>query len=189
MALRPIHGNNVQEALASQEAAQIRLNDRLREGQQLAADFASSFTQDLARGTNTMDALYNSLQRVASQLIDMAVRQLVMRAFGALLGGGGGIGVGGGIAVGSANGNVFNRGQIIPFAAGGVIDRPILFPMAHGMGLMGESGPEAVMPLKRMPSGNLGVESAGGGATTVAPVINLSIDARGAQKGAGDEIW
>jgi phage-related minor tail protein len=37
--------------------------------------------------------------------------------------------------------------------------------MARGMGLMGEAGPEAVMPLKRMPSGNLGVEAGGKGVT------------------------
>lgn len=56
------------------------------------------------------------------------------------------------------------------FAAGGafehgrVVARPTLFPMANGMGLMGEAGPEAVMPLARV-GGKLGVKSAGGGTT------------------------
>ena len=64
----------------------------------------------------------------------------------------------------SANGNVFGGGNVIPFARGGVVSRPTLFPMANGgTGLMGESGQEAVMPLTRDSSGKLGVKSLGGG--------------------------
>jgi len=58
-----------------------------------------------------------------------------------------------------ARGTVLNRGHVVPFASGGVINRPIFFPLAKGMGLAGEAGPEAIMPLKRMPSGRLGVEA------------------------------
>jgi len=61
-----------------------------------------------------------------------------------------------------AHGGVFAGGNVVPFARGGVVERPTLFPMALGMGLMGEAGPEAVLPLKRLPSGRLGVESGGG---------------------------
>lgn len=65
----------------------------------------------------------------------------------------------------SAMGNVFSRGNIIPFARGGVVTSPVMFPMANGAGLMGEAGPEAVMPLRRGPDGKLGVSAgaAGGG--------------------------
>lgn len=59
----------------------------------------------------------------------------------------------------SAHGNVFDRGNVLPFARGGIVNRPTLFPMARGMGLMGEAGPEAVLPLKRLASGNLGVQA------------------------------
>jgi phage-related minor tail protein len=62
----------------------------------------------------------------------------------------------------TALGAAFDGGNVIPFARGGIVGRPTIFPMARGMGLMGEAGPEAVMPLKRMPSGNLGVEAGGG---------------------------
>ena len=65
----------------------------------------------------------------------------------------------------NALGNAFDHGNVIPFARGGVVSRPTVFPMARGMGLMGEAGPEAVVPLKRMPSGNLGVEGTAGGVT------------------------
>jgi len=46
-----------------------------------------------------------------------------------------------------------------PFADGGVVNSPTLFPMANGAGLMGEAGPEAIMPLKRGKNGKLGVQT------------------------------
>jgi lambda family phage tail tape measure protein len=50
-----------------------------------------------------------------------------------------------------------------PFADGGIINSPALFPMRGGTGLMGEAGPEAIMPLARGADGKLGVRGAGGG--------------------------
>lgn len=55
----------------------------------------------------------------------------------------------------SAKGNAFNNGDVTPFAKGGVIGGPTLFPL----GLAGEAGPEAILPLRRGPSGRLGVET------------------------------
>lgn len=72
----------------------------------------------------------------------------------------------------AANGNVFSGGNVIPFASGGVVTRPTVFPMANGTGLMGEAGPEAIMPLKRGPDGKLGVAAGGGGGGTVVNVFN-----------------
>jgi len=65
---------------------------------------------------------------------------------------------------GSANGNVFSGGKAMAFANGGVIGGPTMFPMSDGRtGLMGEAGPEAIMPLRRGPDGKLGVHMTGGG--------------------------
>jgi len=64
----------------------------------------------------------------------------------------------------NANGNAFSAGSVIPFASGGVFDKPTNFPMSGGRtGLMGEAGPEAIMPLTRGPGGKLGVMAIGGG--------------------------
>jgi len=61
---------------------------------------------------------------------------------------------------GSAHGNIFDRGRLLPFGHGAVINHPMVFPMANGaVGLMAEKGPEAIMPLKRTPSGDLGVKA------------------------------
>jgi len=74
----------------------------------------------------------------------------------------------------SANGNVFGANGIVPFAQGGIVTRPTIFPFAKGIGLMGEAGPEAILPLQRGANGKLGV-AGGGGSTT----INVSVDAKG----------
>lgn len=64
----------------------------------------------------------------------------------------------------NANGNAFSKGRVVPFANGTVVSSPTYFPMAgNETGLMGEAGPEAIMPLTRV-GGKLGVRSAGGGA-------------------------
>ncbi|MDE2563359.1 MAG: phage tail tape measure protein [Sphingomonadales bacterium] len=80
--------------------------------------------------------------------------------------------------LGSADGNVFAFGNPVPHATGGIVSAPTLFPMGGGkVGSMAESGPEAIMPLKRLPSGRLGVETSGGGAGNI--VVN--VDATGTQ--------
>ena len=53
-------------------------------------------------------------------------------------------------------------GTVTPFAKGGVIAAPSYFPLGQGMGLAGEAGPEAIMPLARGADGRLGVAGGGG---------------------------
>lgn len=49
------------------------------------------------------------------------------------------------------------------YANGGVFDQPTMFQHAGGLGVLGEAGPEAVMPLQRDSNGRLGVKAQGGG--------------------------
>ena len=93
--------------------------------------------------------------------------------FGMGGGGGGTMPTPTGDAVWVAQGNAFDRGNVIPFARGGIVDRPTLFPMAGGAGLMGEAGPEGVLPLKRTRSGKLGVATEGSEKSNVINITNI----------------
>ncbi len=71
-----------------------------------------------------------------------------------------------------AQGAGFSQGRVMPFANGGVVSGPMSFPMRGGIGLMGEAGPEAIMPLMRGNDGKLGVR--GGGGSNVNIVMHIS---------------
>ncbi len=86
-----------------------------------------------------------------------------------------------------ARGGSFAGGRVMPFAKGGVVSQATAFPMRGGMGLMGEAGPEAILPLSRGPDGSLGVAAAVGVAQR--PVqVTMHIhtpDARGFEQSRG----
>jgi phage-related minor tail protein len=72
-----------------------------------------------------------------------------------------------------ARGGVFSAGRVGAFARGGVVDGPTHFPTRGGLGLMGEAGPEAILPLARGSDGRLGIR-AGGGGGSVNVTMNIS---------------
>ncbi|MGR3599031.1 MAG: phage tail tape measure protein [Heliomarina sp.] len=81
------------------------------------------------------------------------------------------------------NGAAFSQGRVMPFALGGIISGATTFPMRGGIGLMGESGPEAIMPLARGADGKLGVK---GGGSSVNVVMNITTpDVQGFQRSQG----
>jgi lambda family phage tail tape measure protein len=140
---------------------------------------------------NFRDFAKQILENTARMIIQQLILRTVMQAIGAI-GGGGGSALaktfempGAGFPTSGfkfANGGAFASNGIVPFAMGGVVNRPTMFAFANGgvgrLGLMGEAGPEAIMPLRRLPSGRLGIESAGGGAPVT---VNVSVDATGSQ--------
>jgi phage-related minor tail protein len=76
-------------------------------------------------------------------------------------------------ATGFAKGGAFAGGRVRPFASGGVVASPTYFPLRGGVGLMGERGAEAIMPLARGPDGRLGVRT-GGSAAPIAVTVNVT---------------
>lgn len=82
-----------------------------------------------------------------------------------------------------AKGAAFAGNNIVPYRKGGVVNSPTMFKYGGSqLGIMGEAGPEAIMPLKRGRSGKLGVEmhGRGGGGTTnvnyTGPTLNFNGD-------------
>lgn len=65
-------------------------------------------------------------------------------------------------------------GVVTPFAKGGVISSPVAFPLGGGIGIAGEAGAEAILPLSRGPGGKLGVAANGSGGVTVNFSVNTS---------------
>lgn len=126
--------------------------------------------------------LNDALKSVANTIVDTIYSIAIKPVTGAL----GGVlaqGVAGLMGAGMpfANGGAFSQGKVMPFAKGGIVGSPTTFPMRGGLGLMGEAGPEAIMPLTRGPDGRLGVQSAGGRAVNV--VMNITTpDVQGFQR-------
>ena len=107
--------------------------------------------------------MIDSVYSVAMKPVQNALGGLVANGVNSLLGG----------LMPFANGGAFTQGRVMPFAKGGVVSSPTNFAMRGGMGLMGEAGPEAIMPLARGADGRLGVQAAGGG-RPVTVVMNIS---------------
>lgn len=115
-------------------------------------------------------------EMVASMLEDIAklifqltvvvpIMNQVKESFGGSFGGAGGSGLDFGSVLGFfgfANGGAFEGGTQM-FADGGIVNRPTMFGMSNGnRGVMGEAGPEAILPLSRGAGGKLGVQLSGG---------------------------
>ena len=128
--------------------------------------------------------LSDALRNVAKSMADAAYNT-AMRPVQNALGGAISTGVNGLMSaiLPFEKGGAFSSGRVTAFARGGVVSSPTYFPMRGGSGLMGEAGPEAIMPLTRGADGRLGVANAGGGARPVNITMNISTpDAQGFQR-------
>ncbi|MBO9435406.1 phage tail tape measure protein [Ruegeria sp. R13_0] len=129
--------------------------------------------------SDALDVLKNSMIRTAYS----AAIKPVTDHFGGMLANGVGSLVQGILPF--ADGGSFSQGRVMPFANGGVVSSPTMFPMRGGTGLMGEAGPEAIMPLARGADGKLGVRTQGGG-RAVNVVMNISTpDVQGFRRSQG----
>jgi phage-related minor tail protein len=130
-------------------------------------------------GTKSVgDAFKDMARLVVNELFQVLVVQQLVGTWNSSTGVGSGI-VGAIMGAFQADGGAWQNGnQVQAFADGGVVNRPTFFGMSGGRtGLMGEAGPEAIMPLKRGSDGKLGVSLNGGGggdAISISNVINVS---------------
>ncbi len=146
-------------AIAEQLNQQDKLNDELTETDRLFGSIKDTVATGLANaiqglidGTKSLgESLRGILKQLGGMLLQFGMRTLVDELFP------------------SAKGNVFAQNGIVPYAKGGYIGRPT-------MALMGEAGPEAVLPLRRGRGGRLGVETSGAAAN-----VTVNVDASGSQ--------
>lgn len=184
-------------AAATDEIAIRAMNeelDRTRDAMSFVRDGVKGFVSDLKNGLEQGknffsafgDAVLNILNKIIDKLVDVALNAAL---------GGSGPGAGGflsaitkiGVSLfggSSGAGMSIDNPQLAGiFAKGGtftngIVDSPTLFKFAKGTGMMGEAGPEAIMPLKRGANGSLGVEVVGAndnrGAQAAAPNITIT---------------
>lgn len=150
---------------ASSRLADLRALDTLTQSldkstQAFGRSVTHAFSRGIVEGKRFEDVLRSVGRSMTDSLLKMALKPLqtgISNLLGSSIKGlgglfSGGLGLGGGGAA-----------PVTPFADGGVIASPAYFPMGRGLGLMGERGAEAIMPLTRGPDGKLGVRAGGEG--------------------------
>jgi lambda family phage tail tape measure protein len=177
-------------------------------GAAIGTAFTDSFRSVIDGSATTQEALASFFKNIGNFFMDMAaqiiqkmITMYILNTFVGLLPGAGGfnasttkLGAGGGSVGGigtlgpnfgfrAANGAAFAKNKIMPYAKGGIVNKPTMFAYANGgagrFGIMGEAGPEAILPLRRGPGGKLGVESSGGGVKV--GTININVENTGEQ--------
>lgn len=132
-------------------------------------DFAEAASQGKASFSDFAASVIADIGQMIARMLILQGIQMMLGGFGFSKGGvPPGMGSWSDTTAAPIPGGLYARGgafphPIHPFAAGGIVNRPTLFPFANGIGLMGEAGAEAILPLSRMSNGNLGVEARGGG--------------------------
>ena len=127
--------------------------------QAFAESFGNALKTTLLRAVS--DSLMAPIRSVLSQLVSSAGPALAS------------------MLTASANGNAFGPSGMMAFATGGVVSGATAFRYAGGLGVMGEAGPEAILPLTRTSSGDLGVKAQGGNVGAVS--IRVELDNQSSQ--------
>ena len=172
------------EALAKEnlmlEQQEKLYEEKISKQQEIANLLQSSMETAFMSIVEGTQSAKDAFKQMAADIIKELYRVLVVQQMvGSFKSGGGGI-LGSIFGALQADGGVWKGGsQVQAFANGGIVGGPTMFPMSGGKtGLMGEAGPEAIMPLKRGANGKLGVEVQGGAGTVVVN-NNFTVQANG----------
>ncbi|HFO4601229.1 TPA: phage tail tape measure protein, partial [Escherichia coli] len=199
-----------QDYYAKADALRSDWNAGLQEGLTNWADSATDYASQAADAVvSTMDGLVSNisdalagnvvdwrnwgssiLQEVSKILMNAAIVNGLKSLSKSMSGAGGWLGTVGDWlsgAVANAKGGVYTSANLSAYS-NTIVDTPTYFAFAKGAGLMGEAGPEAIMPLTRAADGSLGVRAIGnvngGGGFVYSPVYHISIQ----NKGSNGEI-
>ncbi|EPI5181827.1 phage tail tape measure protein, partial [Escherichia coli] len=194
-----------QDYYAKADALRNNWNAGLQEGLTNWADSATDYASQAADAVvSTMDGLVSNisdalagnvvdwrnwgssvLQEVSKILMNAAIVNGLKSLSKSMSGAGGWLGTVGDWlsgAVANAKGGVYTSANLSAYS-NTIVDTPTYFAFAKGAGLMGEAGPEAIMPLTRAADGSLGVRAIGnvngGGGFVYSPVYHISIQNKG----------
>ncbi|MEM8595420.1 MAG: hypothetical protein AAGF76_02985 [Pseudomonadota bacterium] len=160
-------------ALTRQRAEEIDLQGQMIEALPQAADAVLGLARSSGSAAEKMLAIASLvLQGLNGQgAFGQILGPLANIAGSAISGAFGGSSFAPGLSFGSGLGS----SGVTAFAKGGVVSSPTTFPVASGgLGIMGEAGPEAIMPLQRGPGGRLGVAAATGPAQITVNVTGVT---------------
>jgi phage-related minor tail protein len=158
--------SDVGTPFAAQDLNQVRVSlDTIGvSADKVSKSLASAFSSAIISSKSFDQTLQGVLQSLSKMALNASLKplqegisSLLSSALSGLGGGGGGGGAG-----------------VTPFAEGGIVSRPTYFGSGGGVGLMGERGAEAILPLSRGPDGKLGLASQGGGGRAASVTINIS---------------
>lgn len=154
---------------------QIRLNQQLNDLNDIAVGSGDSLTTMLDSWIVKGESFTDVIRVMAQEIESLIFRKVVAEQAAALLTQG--INYYGGAALTSDKGNAFTpTGVVHQYAMGGVVDQPSFFKFGGGqVGSVAEREPEAIMPLRRLSNGRLGVESSGGGSNRT-QIVNVKMD-------------
>lgn len=166
----PLRTGSTAKTIGDVSVAALQARDSLDEataaGRRFSGVLLTAFEGVAFKGKNVSD-VFKSVALSLSQMVLKAATAPLEQGLGNLFAG---LFQGG---LGFARGGVFQQGNVVPFAQGGVIASPIAFPLSGGMtGIAGERGAEAILPLTRGRDGRLGVAASGGGSGGI--TINIS---------------
>jgi phage-related minor tail protein len=139
----------------SQRVGDLRaeMQDLSRLADSFGGKLVTAFAGAVIHGRKLSDVMKGLALSMSNQALSMALKPL-------------------GNLVGGLFANLLPQSQITPFAQGGIVNSPVLFPMGGKAGLAGEAGPEAIMPLVRGRDGKLGLRTQGGNAVNI--TVNIS---------------
>lgn len=146
----------------------VRTIDRsMRDISRSATQFGRAMSDAFAQGIVGSRSLDDVLKSLTLRISDIALRLAFKPVENALAAGFAGLFGSGAGALKAAS------GAVKPFASGGIIGTPTYFPLrSGGVGLAGEAGPEAIMPLARGRDGRLGVMASGGARANI--TVNIA---------------
>ena len=206
-------GQNIRQMKKDLEELLNPVNQIVGAANAIGDSFAQSFKSVIDGSATAQEALASFFQNLSNYFLDMAtqiiaemIKIAILNAVTGLLPGGSDVGgipflsdapsitgnkigdFGGGTPL-FAKGGVFAKNEIVPYAKGGIFNKPTMFAYANGgagnFGLLGEAGPEAIMPLSRGSDGKLGVKAAGGG--TVINITNNIAEGKNTSRGNGSD--